>query len=557
MNALDAYAEKVSAGRIPAGKYHRLACERHLADRAREGRRGFPYRLELPHAERFFRFASQLRHYKGRQWKGKYFDPTPCQLFRLGSVFGWRHQRTGYRRFTTAYNELPRKNGKTFEASIVGLYANFFEGEAGAEGYCIATKRQQACRVYDDMARLVTASGLRSRIQVLKRNMHREQTACKFEPLGADADSTDGLNPHVVVTDELHAMKTRALLDVMESSFGSRVNPLHYQITTAGADPLSPCGQQHDYAVNILERTFADEATEAFFCFIAHADVTDDWLDEQTWRKANPHYGVSVVPDELQKEALKAKHMAGAEAEFKRKRLNLWVHAETPWLSLEGWRRGQTTDWTPADLAGEPCWIGIDLSSKIDLTAVVLVFRPTETRVSWRLVVRCLTPADTLANRARRDRAPYESWVEKGLLLTNPGNRIDQRRVRDLVHEAATQFEVQAVGIDPWNAGNLVTELTEDGFLVAEVPQTFPQMSQPSKDFEADVLDGLVDANDHELMTWCVGNVVVSHDNKENIYPTKRRSRGRIDPVIAALIGRKLASLPAEAPADDPELVVV
>src|SRR5262245_46902111 len=164
MNPIDAYARKVASGREPGGKYHRLACARHLRDRARRPSARFPFVFDYEHARRFFNFAGHLRHYKGRQWVGRYFQPTPCQLFRLGSVFAWRHLETGLRRFTTAYNEVPRKNGKTFEASIVAIYCTFFEGEAGAEGYCIATKRQQARRVYDDMARLVKASGLRSRI---------------------------------------------------------------------------------------------------------------------------------------------------------------------------------------------------------------------------------------------------------------------------------------------------------------------------------------------------------------------------------------------------------
>jgi phage terminase large subunit-like protein len=250
-NPVDEYARAIVGHQLPAGKYHRLACQRHLKDRDRECTPGFPYQFiwekwrpdgKLDHsAQRFFRFARLVRHYKGRQWAGQPFVPSPCQTFRLGSLFGWRHVETGARRFTTAYNELPRKNGKTFEAAIVAVYATFFEGEAGAEGYAIATKREQARRVFDDAKRLVLTSSLRSRgIAINASNLSREATACKFEPLGADADSTDGLNPHLIITDELHAHKNRDLLDVMESATGARLNPLHFQITTAGDNPVSP-----------------------------------------------------------------------------------------------------------------------------------------------------------------------------------------------------------------------------------------------------------------------------------------------------------------------------
>jgi len=551
-NPIDAYARAVVSGRVLAGKYHRLACVRHQRDRARENTKAFPYVFDLARAERFFRFAERLKHYKG-EWAGQYIALQPHQKFRLGSVFGWLHRTTGLRRIRTAYNEIPRKNGKSLEAAIVALYVSFFDGEAGAEGYCIATKREQSKIVFNDCKKLVQKSGLRSRIAVLTANLHRDDTSSKLEPLGADRDSTDGLNPNLIINDEFHAQKNRGMLDVMETATGSRQQALNYQITTAGSDPFTPCGDQHDYACKILERVLVDDA---FFAFIAHTDQGDDWTQERTWRKANPNYGISVKPADMRALATKAIHMPSSAPAFKQKRLNMWVNAIAPWLSLDGWRKGQTI-WRPDSLRGEACWLGVDMSSKIDLTAVVAVFPPTETRRTWRLLVWALTPADTLEERAKRDRAPYLQWVKLGLLRTNPGNRIDQDVVRVIVQEASELFDVQQIGVDPWNAGNLVKDLTDDGFEAIEVPQNLQQMSNPSKDFEADVLDALVDAGGNALMEWCVSNAVVQRDGKDNIYPVKKKSRGRIDPVIATLLGRKLAALDDEAPpAEDPELVV-
>jgi phage terminase large subunit-like protein len=542
MHPIDAYARKVARGRgVLVGKYHRLACERHLRDRAHEATRAFPYRFVPPLADRFYRFAERLKHYKG-EWAGSYIVLEPHQLFRLGSVFAWVHVGTGLRRFRTAYNEIPRKNGKSLEAAIVALYLSFFDGEPGAEGYCIATKREQAKIVFNDCKQLVASSGLRSRIISLTANLHRDATASKLEPLGADRDSTDGLNPHCVTIDEAHAMKSRGMIDVMETATGARRQPVINWITTAGNDPVSPCGDQHDYACKVLDRVLVDDTV---FAFISHADEGDDWREERTWRKANPNYGVSVKPADLRALVNKAIHMPAAAAAFKQKRLNIWVNVDAPWLSMEGWRAGQST-WDVEDLAGEPCYLGIDLSSKIDLTAVVLVFPPNGDRLSWRIVPWCLTPADTLEERAHRDRAPYLEWVAQGFLRTNPGNRIDQGVVLDLVKDATERFAVQQIGIDPYNAGNLATELEGEGLEVVEIPQTMAHMSGPSKEFEADVLDGLIDAGGHPLMTWCVSNVVVQRDGKDNIYPVKKKSRGRIDPVIGALLARKLATLQAD-----------
>jgi phage terminase large subunit-like protein len=539
VNPIDAYARAVVAGHVPAGTYHRKACERHFRDRAREGTPAFPYRFDADTAARFVAFVALLKHYKG-EWAGRPIVLEPWQVFLLGSLFGWIHIRTGFRRFRSVYCEIPRKNGKSTLAATAALYLTFFDREPGAEGYTIATKRDQAKIVFHDAQAMVRSSGLKDRIRVRVANLHQASTLSKLEPLGADHDSTDGLNPHVVVMDEWHAYKDRGLIDVMETATGARRQPVMFGITTAGSDPVSPCGDQHAYACQVLDQVLEDES---FLAFIAHAEVTDDPWDPATWRKANPNFGVSVLPADLEALAHKARHMPNAANAFRQKRLNLWVQADAAWLSLDGWRAGQST-WTLADLAGQPCWIGIDLSSKIDLTAVVLLFPPTADRVTWRVVPWCLTPADTLDERAHRDRAPYRQWVEAGVLRTNQGARIDQDRVLELVAEAAGQFEVQQIGVDPYNAGNLVKELEGAGHVVVEVPQTIAQMTGPSKEFEADVLEGKVDAGGDPLMQWAIANTVVFRDNKDNIYPIKKRSRGRIDPVIATLIARKLAALP-------------
>lgn len=531
----EAYARRVVGGEVPAGRLHRLCCERHLRDLARQGTSGFPFVFDWAFADPFLRFARKCRHYKG-EWAGRHFEPSENQVFRFASLFGWRDTRTGFRRFTTAYNEIPRKNGKTFEAAIVALYATFFEHEPGAEGYCIATKREQAKRVWADCRRLVVSSGLRRKIVAQVANLHRPDRDAKLEPLGADADSTDGLNPQVIITDEMHAMKNRALLDVMETATGARRCPLHYQITTAGNDLMTPCGDQHDYAAKVLEGTVPDEH---FFAFVAHADPGDDWQEESTWVKANPHYGVSVQAEDMRRLALKARHMPSAAAQFRQKRLNEWINTDAPSLSMDGWRAGQSA-WEPESLRGQVCWAGVDLSSKIDLTALCLLFPPTSERPRWRLVVRAWTPGDTLMERALKDRAPYDLWVRAGWLVSVPGVAINHRVIREALEEARRMFDVQSVGFDPWHATQLAQELhDENGWpetALLEVPQTFAGLTSAEAAFKAAVLAGEVDARDSPLVQWCASNVVEQTDGKGNILFSKRRSRSRIDPIKAATI---------------------
>ena len=540
MNPLDVYAQSVVSGAMPAGKYHRLACARHLRDRAREGTPEFSYRFDLAKAERFFRFSAQLKHYKG-EWAGQHIRLEPWQQFVTGSVIGWVHTETGLRRFRTAFTQIPRKNGKSLIAAIVLLYLVFFDGEPGAEGYSVATKRDQAKIVFNDAKKLVQSSGLKDRISVLVANLHRDDTASKLEPLGADHDSTDGLNPSIVVGDEIHAMKDRGMLDVMETATGARRQPVIYLITTFGDDPVSPWGDQNDYGNKILEGVLVDES---FFVFTAHADPTDDWSSPETARKANPNYGISVNPEDLAAKVLKAKGIPAAAATYKQKHLNLLVNASNPCLSVDGWRKGQGT-WTEAEMEHEPCFIGVDLASVIDLCSLTFLFPPAPGRPQWRLIQRIWTPAETLKDRAHRDRAPYDVWVEHGWLIAAPGTSVDHDLVRQEIVTARDRFEIQQIGFDPWHANAPIKSLiATDGFAetqVIAVPQTMPGMSSACLRMQAEILAGDVDARGCPVTAWAVSNTVDQRDAKGNMLFTKKHSRGRIDPVVSATVAMSLA----------------
>ena len=337
-------------------------------------------------------------------------------MFRLGSMIAWVHRDTGLRRFRRAYHEIPRKNGKSLEAAIVALYITFFDGEGGADGYCAATKKDQAKIVWGDAAQLVKTSILRVGIESFARSLFDPSTMSKLEALGSDSDSTDGLNPHLIIQDEFHAYKDRKMIDVLETATGARRQPVDMRITTAGDDPVSPGGDEHAYACQVLDQVIVDEA---YFAFLAHADPDDDWQAPATWKKANPNYGVSVHPEDLRALAHKAKNMPAAAAAFQQKRLNVWVNTSAPWLSLEGWRRGQST-WTLESMRGEPCWIGIDLSSKIDLTAVVLAFPPTAERTAV---------AARGSGVSRRRRRSTNARIETGRRIRSGSSRASSARI--------------------------------------------------------------------------------------------------------------------------------
>lgn len=539
MTSLDQYARSVISGEVPAGKYHRLACERHIRDIGRQDTPDFPYVFVEKKAQKFFDFAALLKHYKGK-WAGQHVELQPYQKFRLGSIFGWINTQTGKRRFRNAYHELPRKQGKSLEAAIVTLYVTFFDGESGAEGYCAATKREQATIVFEDCKKLVLSSGLKQRLKVNVGSIYDERTASRLMPLSADYNSMDGLNPNMVNIDEFHAHKTRGVVDVLETATGAREQPLINKITTAGDDPVSPCGDEHDYASKILEGVLVDES---YFCFMAHADPTDDWTLPSTAKKANPNYGVSVNPEDLASKVTKAAGIPSAAATYKQKHLNLWVNTDAPCLSIDGWAKGQS-DWTWEEMLGEECWVGIDLAAKIDLCSMSIVFPPKALRTNWRIAQLIWTPRDTIVERARRDRAPYPVWEEQGWLTAVDGTSINHHLIREALLEIKPKFKVQMIGLDPWHADQIMLDMVNDDGWTAEqvldVPQNFASLTSAETRFKTETLTGNIDARRCPVTAWAVSNVAEQTDGKGNIQFSKKRSRGRIDPVKSATIAMSL-----------------
>ena len=544
---LDDYADDVASGRILAGELHVLAAKRHIRDRELAALEQGAYWLDEAKATKAIAFFEDLKHIKG-EWAGQPFKLEPWQQFIVGSVYGWRSRASGFRRFRRAYVEVPRKNGKSLLAAGMALLTTFFDEEPGAEGYVAATKRDQAKDiVFGDALKMVKHDkALQSFVKPNGRwetasNLHGDDS--KLEPLSRDYDSMDGLNVHFAVVDEYHAHPDRGILDVLETALGARRQPLLLIITTAGEDLQSPCGEERSYSDKILRGVFDDPRT---FAFIAHADgANDDEVDpftDEAARQANPNYGISVKPDDLAALAAKAREMPGAAATYKQKRLNWWVSSFGQWFAIDGWRRGQSDGLDLAALEGQVCYGGVDLSSKTDLSSIVLAFPPTET-AGWRVLSWFFTPEEGIKDRAERSRAPYVRWVKEGYLVAHPGARIDQTDVGERVKALHERYAPEMWGFDPWNAGKLLVELAgalgDD--VVVEVNQTMLQLSDAFKELQVEVLAGRVDAGDHPVMRWCVSNTVGHQDDNENARPSKKRSTGRIDGVSALTTAAALA----------------
>jgi len=520
------FARLVVAGKQPAGRLQILACQRHLADLKSGKKRGLQFDVE--EAEKAIKFFSFLKHSKGK-WAGESFILAPWQAFVVGSLFGWKRE-DGRRRFRTAYNEVPRKNGKSTLSAGIGLRLAFFDREPGAEVYCAATKREQAKIVFDEAARMRKKTpALAKRISAFVGNLHVEATASKLQPLGADADSTDGLNIHGAVVDELHAHKTRAMVDVLETATSARTQPLVFYITTAGTDRNSVCWASHEYGVKVLEGIVEDDT---LFVFIACADEGDDWRNPKTWAKANPNLGISVHLDDLKRKAARAREIPSEQNAFRRLHCNEWTESISVWIPDDVWMRGdKSVDETA--LAGRPCYAGLDLGQTQDINAFVLVFPDDDG--AYDVVCRFWCPGDRIPERARKDRAPYDIWERQGLLIATGGNIADLDFIEWQILDLARKFDIKEIAFDRYMALQIITHLKDQlgEARVVDFGQGFVSMSAPTKELQRLALEGKLRHGGNPVLRWMNKNVSIRMDAAGNLKIDKAKSTEKVDGMVA------------------------
>jgi phage terminase large subunit-like protein len=533
------YIEDVLANRIVVGQRVRQAVERHVQDLETAKERGL--RFDPKAAKHVLDFFSLLRHSKG-EWAGQPFVLAPWQAFLLWVIFGWK-RADGNRRFRTAYIEIGRKNGKSTLAAGVGLYLFAADREPGAEVFTAATKRDQARIVHGEAINMVRMSpGLQRFIQVFKDNLSMLRTNSKYQPLGADADTMDGLNVHGAIIDELHAHKNRNLWDVLETATGARRQSLIFAITTAGFDKLTVCWQQHSYGEQILDGIVEDDSC---FVFIAALDPEDDWTDPSVWIKANPNLGVSVKLESLQEQCAKAESLPAAQNAFRRLRLNQWTEQADRWIDIGVWDEGaHAVD--PEELAGRSCFAGLDLSTTTDISAFVLAFPPEDDGELWKVLCRFWIPEANVAKRVQRDRVPYDQWIRDGFIEATSGNVIDYTVLHQRIQEDGERFRIRQIAFDRWNATQLSTQLTDDGFEMMPFGQGFGSMSGPTKEVEKLIVGRQIAHAGNPVLRWMMSNVSVKQDPAGNLKPDKSKSTERIDGVVALVMAVGRATLEPE-----------
>lgn len=531
--AANAYAKSVLSGKTPACKWVRLACERHRRDLKASKTKAFAYRYDPTDAERICSFAESLPHVKGK-WARSH-EPMhlePWQVFVLCSIFGWVKKSNGKRRFRKARLYIPRKNGKSFFAAVIGLYMLALDDEPGAEVYSGATTERQALEVFKPARMMaVREPEMCSElgITVNAANLLLEHDGSIFRPVVRDPG--DGSSPHCSLTDEYHEHDTSHLLDTMETGMGAREQPLSLIISTAGTNLAGPCRDDWKSCERILDRTegFEDEST---FCVIWTIDDGDQWDTEQALIKANPNWGVSINPENILDELKVARRDPRKQAALKTKYLNLWVTSKEGFFNVEQWQKLANPAIKPEDFTEFDCYLSGDLASKHDLVALMQLFCLEDGR--FALFGTYYLPEETLDLPENQH---YRNWKMAGLIKQAGESVTDLEEFKDDVLEKVREFKVLEMPSDPNRAWGVFPALEKEGVPMVEYRNTVLTMSEPMKFLDALIRDAKIVHNGDPVLEWAISNVTAKLDKKDNVYPNKERPENKIDPVVAALMG--------------------
>lgn len=530
------YAMGVVRGEIVAGPWVRLAGERHLRDLER---RDIHWDLEA--ARRAIGFFPAVLRLIGAEFEGLPFHLEPSQQFIVGSIFGWK-RLDGMRRYRTAFVESGKGSGKSPFAAGIGHLMLVADGEARAEVYAAASKKDQARIIFNSAVAMRDLSpGLSKRLQASGRPPHTwnlldTKTNSFFRPLSSD-NKQSGALVHCALVDEIHEHEDPNTIDMLRAGTKGRRQPLIFEITNSGFDRTSVCYEHHDYSIRILQGMHVDDTWFAYVCAL---DEGDQWTDEACWLKANPLLGVTIKLDYLRGRVNEALGMPSIQNIVRRLNFCEWTDAETVGIPVDQWLAcGEPFD--EAELLGRECFLGLDLSASQDLSSAQLYF-PGDKGMKARVLRRYWIPGEDLTARGKRDRVPYDQWAREGHLTVIPGKVIRYDIIEKEILDLAQKFTIREIAIDPFGAMNMTNQLCDHGFSVVVMQQSFNLLSPPTKELLRLVAGEEIEHGGDPVLKWMAANVALEQNAVGDIRPNKKRSKGRIDGIVALAMAIDRAS---------------
>ncbi|MCJ0804039.1 terminase large subunit [Vibrio vulnificus] len=535
------FAKQILAGKIPACKYVKLACQRHFDDVASSKKKEYPYKFDKAEAQRRIDFIELLPHTKG-EWafKRQLLTLEPWQKFGIAMTFGWKRKADGMRRFRESYWEVNRKNGKSAIAAGVGLSCFVQDREFGAEVYSGATTEKQAWEVFRPARLMVKRTPLladAAGIEVNASNMNRPSDGARFEPIIGNPG--DGASPSCALIDEYHEHDSDNLYATMLTGMGARKQPLMLIITTAGANIEGPCYDKRREVIEMLEGLVP---SDELFGWIWTIDEEDDWKDPEVLAKANPNIGVSVYKEYLISQQQRAIKQPRFTNRFKTKHLGIWVTAKTGFFNMAQWEKLKDETLTLDQFEGQPCVLSFDLARKLDMNSMSRIFwRDIDgKRHYYSVAPKFWVPEDTVFDSDNQKLAEkYQKWVNQGLMYATDGAEVDYREILEEAKEANRINPVLSSPIDPFGATNLGHQLDDEGLEPVTIVQNYTNMSDPMKEIEAAIASGRFHHDGNPIMTWCMANVIGKYlpGNDDVVRPIKQGNDNKIDGAVTLIMG--------------------
>jgi phage terminase large subunit-like protein len=523
------YTEDILSGKIPSGIHLKNAVSRFIADLHKDEENGW-YFSESSFVK-VVNFIHKLKHFTGEH-SGKRFELQPWQLFIIANLYGFIN-KDGSRRFQTAYLEMARKQGKTALVAALSLYHLLKDGEDGGEILFTANSLDQAkigFRMVSGYASMLDPD--EKTIKHRYKDLNYDKTNSFIKVLAADSSKLDGYNCSLGIVDEYHSATTSQVRDVLRSSMGMRLNPLLITITTAGFDKSLPCYDLRTVATDILSGNKQDES---FFGIIYSLDEGDDWRDPKNWIKSNPNLDITVKSSFLQKQVQQAINSPADEIGVKTKNLNIWCDSATTWIPDEYIIKA-TQKLYKDDYKGYECYIGVDLASNVDLTAVSYLFVDESSGdKTYHFINDYYIPQDTLKSKVHADIDLYREWSSTKYLKTTCGNVTDYDYITKDILEVDSTSEIKDVYYDKYNANAWAIQCTEQGLNLTPFGQSIGNFNNCTREFERLMLCGKVQIDDNPITRYCLRNVELRMDFNGNVKPLKDSEKKKIDGVIAML----------------------
>jgi phage terminase large subunit-like protein len=589
VSRINDYAERVLSGEIVAGPHVRNACRRHFDDMGKGPARGLS--MDEAAVDRaFWFFESKLKLSEG-QFEGQPFELQPSQAFIIGSLFGWK-KADGTRRFRRAYVEQGKGNGKSPVAGGIGLYGLCADGEAGAQIYAAAAKKEQAGVLFADAVKMVRASpSLEKRLSFSggrgrEYNIAYHRNSSFFRPVSKDTGKTgSGPRPYFVLADEVHELPDGKILEMLERGFKFRRQPLLLMITNSGSDRNSICWAEHEWAVKVAagnidavtDPTYlGDVLDDSMFSYVCSLDEGDDPLnDPACWIKANPLLGVTITEEYLAGVVAQAKNIPAKQNGILRLHFCMWTDADAAWMSREV-VEPLMHDFPIEQHFGKEITSGLDLSQNRDITAAAFVVKTGEvivkatdrtgkevelTKPTFDAWIEAWTPGDTMQSRSERDKIPYPIWAKQGHIHAPPGESINYRHVAQTLVEYDQSFKFRMVAYDRYAFKRFeedAKELSLDLPFV-EHPQGGTKKGKPTKEMEEEakrqkkeaeglwfpgslrlledaMLEGRIRFKRNPVLISAMMSAVTEQDKWDNRWLAKQKSINKIDAAVAMVM---------------------